>query len=117
VHHAHVFTHAVSDADEHALRLLCLCVRYDFVIVSYDMLMDVKDVLMAVEFKVVILDESHCIKNSQVRHSLWMCATLRRSCSCHDTIMSSVGEQFQPKAQVSWQSLQARQRSLQARQK
>lgn len=50
----------------HDMPCCCVCVRYDFVIVSYDMLVDVKDVLMAVDFKVVILDESHCIKSSQV---------------------------------------------------
>jgi SNF2 family DNA or RNA helicase len=37
------------------------------VIVSYDMLKDVSEVLGAVGFKVVILDESHCIKNPTVR--------------------------------------------------
>lgn len=39
---------------------------YDFVVVSYDMLKDMKEVLEAMEFKVVILDESHCIKNPTV---------------------------------------------------
>lgn len=48
--------------------LLCLrTCRYDFVIVSYDMLKDVSEVLTALNFKVVILDESHCIKNPGVR--------------------------------------------------
>lgn len=42
------------------------CCRYDFVIVSYDMLKDVAQVLEAIKFKVVILDESHCIKSPQV---------------------------------------------------
>jgi len=57
-------------ADQH---LVCCCwvprvvSRYDFVIVSYDMLKDVADVLGAVNFKMVILDESHCIKNPTVR--------------------------------------------------
>lgn len=46
------------------------CCRYDFVIVSYDMLKDVAQVLEAIQFKVVILDESHCIKSPQVRTSL-----------------------------------------------
>ena len=36
-------------------------------IVSYDMLKDVAQVLEAIKFKVVILDESHCIKSPQVR--------------------------------------------------
>lgn len=45
---------------------MCHC-RYDFVIVSYDMLKDVSEVLSALNFKVVILDESHCIKNPTVR--------------------------------------------------
>lgn len=35
-------------------------------IVSYDMLKDVAQVLEAIKFKVVILDESHCIKSPQV---------------------------------------------------
>lgn len=62
--------------------VLYCCVRYDFVIVSYDMLKDVSEVLGAVGFKVVILDESHCIKNPTVRmdasepHSTTCCQDL-----------------------------------------
>lgn len=40
---------------------------YDFIIVSYDLLKDTQPVLTALDIRVVILDESHCIKNSTVR--------------------------------------------------
>lgn len=40
--------------------------RYDFVIVSYDLLKDVHEVLDGMNFQVTILDESHCIKNATV---------------------------------------------------
>lgn len=39
---------------------------FDFVVVSYDMLKDMSEVLQAMDFNVVILDESHCIKNPTV---------------------------------------------------
>lgn len=39
---------------------------FDFVVVGYDMLKDLHEVLEAMEFKVIILDESHCIKNHTV---------------------------------------------------
>jgi hypothetical protein len=64
------------------------------VIVSYDMLVDVKDVLMAVDFKVVILDESHCIKNSQVGHiRSGVSVQLNKALPtpCHGTIDQYVG--------------------------
>ncbi|KAF6256809.1 P-loop containing nucleoside triphosphate hydrolase protein [Scenedesmus sp. NREL 46B-D3] len=36
---------------------------YDFVVLSYDLLKDVASLLEGLAFQVVILDESHCIKN------------------------------------------------------
>jgi SNF2 family DNA or RNA helicase len=39
---------------------------YDFVVLSYDLLKDVAGLLEGLAFQVVILDESHCIKNPKV---------------------------------------------------
>jgi hypothetical protein len=40
---------------------------YDFVVLSYDLLKDVASLLEGLAFQVVVLDESHCIKNPKVR--------------------------------------------------
>jgi hypothetical protein len=68
--------------------------RYDFVIVSYDLLKDVSEVLEGMEFQVVVLDESHCIKNATVRQQVAveaagsrsrgaMCSALPRATHCN----------------------------------
>jgi hypothetical protein len=41
---------------------------FDFVVLSYDLLKDVASLLDGLAFQVVILDESHCIKNPKVRY-------------------------------------------------
>jgi hypothetical protein len=47
---------------------------YDFVVLSYDLLKDVASLLEGLAFQVVVLDESHCIKNPKVRSVGGQCA-------------------------------------------
>eukprot|EP00879_Flechtneria_rotunda_P033580 GHRR01037205.1.p1 GENE.GHRR01037205.1~~GHRR01037205.1.p1 ORF type:complete len:626 (+),score=250.64 GHRR01037205.1:205-2082(+) len=58
---AGVLAHARSK--EHARAM------FDFIVVSYDMLKDLKDLLLELAFKMIILDESHCIKNSTAQRT------------------------------------------------